>query len=118
MTDQVSTQLERIQAELGQIVDARIQALESVLQNAERMTRRLIKAEMELEHLNNNETELSLQAKSLEDQVATARSRNIEIESSHRDLLQERDTLRERQAQLSEETDVLRSEVQGSYIKL
>ena len=39
MPDQVSTQLERIQAELGEIVDARIQALEAVLQNAERSPR-------------------------------------------------------------------------------
>jgi len=114
MSDQVSTQLERIQAELGQIVDARIQALEAVLQNAERMTRRLIKAEMELEHLNNNETELSLQAKSLEDQVATARSRNVEIESSHANLLEERDALRLQQDQLGEETAALLKEVEAA----
>ena len=112
MTDQVSNQLERIQKELGQIVDARIQALESVLQNAERMTRRLIKAEMELEHLNSNETDLTLQAKSLEAQVATARSRNVEIETSHNRLLEERDALRTRQSQLSEETEALRGEVE------
>ena len=48
MTDQVSSRLEHIQKELGAIVDERIQALEAVLQNAEQMTRRLLKAEMEL----------------------------------------------------------------------
>ena len=91
MPDQVSTQLERIQAELGEIVDARIQALEAVLQNAERMTRRLIKAEMELEHLNGNESDLSLQAATLESQVAMARARNAEIENAHQELELERD---------------------------
>ena len=91
MSDQVSNKLERIQAELGEIVDERIQALEAVLQNAERMTRRLIKAEMELEHLSGNETELTLQASTLEDQVAAARSRNAEIEATHQRLLAERD---------------------------
>ena len=93
MSDQVSNKLERIQAELGEIVDERIQALEAVLQNAERMTRRLIKAEMELEHLSGNETELTLQASTLEDQVAAARSRNAEIEATHQRLLAERDQL-------------------------
>ena len=111
MPDQVSTQLERIQTELGEIVDARIQALEAVLQNAERMTRRLIKAEMELEHLNGNESELSLQAATLESQVATARARNVEIEESHQRLLDERDQLRARQEQLEQESSVLRDEV-------
>ncbi len=111
MSDQVSNKLERIQAELGQIVDERIQALEAVLQNAERMTRRLIKAEMELEHLNNNETELSLQASTLEDQVAAARSRNAEIESSHQRLLTERDGLAARQKALTDESEELRGAV-------
>lgn len=111
MSDQVSTQLERIQAELGEIVDARIHALESVLQNAERMTRRLIKAEMELEHLNNNESELSLQAATLENQVATSRARNLEIEDSHQRLITERDDLRARQEKLNAESSGLRTEV-------
>ncbi len=111
MPDQVSTQLERIQAELGEIVDARINALEAVLQNAERMTRRLIKAEMELEHLSSNESELSLQATTLESQVAVARSRNAEIEEAHRTLLEERDQLRTRQDELTQESSTLRDEV-------
>ena len=75
MTDQVSNRLEHIQKELGAIVDERIQALESVLQNAEQMTRRLLKAEMELEHLSTNESELKIQAETLETQVETARAR-------------------------------------------
>jgi chromosome segregation ATPase len=113
MSDQISTQLERIQAELGEIVDARIAALEAVLQNAERMTRRLIKAEMELEHLNSNETELSVQAQSLEHQLTTARARNAEIENSHSTLLEERDILRTRQTQLTEESVALRDKVES-----
>ena len=107
MSDQVSNKLERIQAELGEIVDERIQALEAVLQNAERMTRRLIKAEMELEHLSGNETELTLQASTLEDQVAAARSRNAEIEATHQRLLAERDQLAARQRALADESEEL-----------
>ena len=113
MSDQVSNKLERIQAELGEIVDERIQALEAVLQNAERMTRRLIKAEMELEHLSGNETELTLQASTLEDQVAAARSRNAEIEATHQRLLAERDQLAARQRALAEESEDLRSTVEA-----
>ncbi len=111
MSDQVSTQLERLQAELGEIVDARIHALEAVLQNAEQMTRRLIKAEMELEHLSSNESDLSLQAATLESQVATARARNAEIEDAHQALLNERDQLKARQEQLENESTTLRAEV-------
>lgn len=111
MTDQISTKLHRIQEELGEIVDARIQALESVLQNAEQMTRRLIKAEMELEHLNNNESDLAAQALNLENQVTTARGRNSKIEASHKQLVEEREKLRSRQEQLFSESSVLRQEV-------
>ena len=99
-------------AELGEIVDERIQALEAVLQNAERMTRRLIKAEMELEHLSGNETELTLQASTLEDQVAAARSRNAEIEATHQRLLAERDQLAARQRALADESEELRGTVE------
>ncbi|MBC8454652.1 MAG: hypothetical protein H8D71_00400, partial [Deltaproteobacteria bacterium] len=112
MTDQVSTQLQRIQNELGEIVEARIQALESVLQNAEKMTRRLIKAEMELEHLNNNESELSVQAGNLENQVTMARARNYEIETIHKKLVEEREQLRSRQEQLFSESSTLRGQVE------
>ena len=112
MSDNVSTQLQRIQKELGQIVDVRIAALEAVLQNAERMTRRLIKAEIELEHLNNSETELSVQAKALEDQLTRARARNTEIEKSHTVLVSERDELRARTERLGQEAASLREQVE------
>ena len=111
MADQVSNRLQHIQEELGAIVDERIQALEAVLQNAEQMTRRLLKAEMELEHLNGNETELSQQASALENQVVTARARNAEIEHAHQDLLTERDRLQTRQKELEQESAGLREEV-------
>jgi chromosome segregation ATPase len=112
MSDHVSTQLERIQAELGQIVDARIAALEAVLQNAERMTRRLIKAEMELDHLNDNEAELTVQAKAIEEQLTRARARNEEIERSHLALSAERDQLHTRATQLTEEAATLQEHVE------
>ena len=112
MTDQVSSQLARIQKELGQIVDERIHALEMVLQNSERMTRRLIKAEMELEHLSSNDVELQAQANSLEAQVAAARSRCEQMRNTHSSLVTERDTLKETHGRLGGEVTALREEVE------
>jgi chromosome segregation ATPase len=113
MTDQVSTRLGYIQEELGAIVDERIQALEAVLQNAERMTRRLMKAEMEIEHLNSNEGELTLQSETLETQMETVRARMAQSQRSHDALLAERDQLRSDQESLIAETTALRDQVEA-----
>ncbi len=113
MTDQVSTRLGYIQEELGAIVDERIQALEAVLQNAERMTRRLLKAEMELEHLNSNEGDLKRQAETLEQEMETVRARVAQSKDGYDALLSERDQLRTEQENLTAETASLREEVEA-----
>ncbi len=118
MSDNVATQLERIQSELGQIVDARIAALEAVLQNAERMTRRLIKAEVELEHLNENESDMTVQAEALEAQLLTARARNAEIKKDHDALLNQQEELTSRSEHLTETSQALRQDVEKARAKV
>lgn len=112
MSDETTARLEKIQAELATILEARLQELNLVLASTEQVARRIIAAEMEVERHRGAGARHQEQVATLEAEVAEARGNAQEIRERHAAMLSERDRAREDLGRLEREVREADGEVE------
>ncbi len=91
MSEATTERLEAIQAELAEILEARLRDLNQMLRGTESTTRRIVSAELELERHKARGQLLEDEIGDLESQVESARASTSGIRERHESLQQQRD---------------------------
>ncbi len=111
MADDTTERLERIQTELASVLEERLGVLSDALAGSERTTRRIIAAEVELERNLQSREALQREVGELEVQVREGRARCEDAQSRRKQLIADRDQLREKELELDRGLEEGRSEV-------
>jgi chromosome segregation ATPase len=111
MPDDTGDRLARINAELSEVLEQRLGVLAEAVAASERVTRRIIAAEVEIERHNQHRTALEQEVTDLEGRVGEDRKRWEGAKGEMARLVAERDIMQETVAQLDRDLDATRSEV-------
>lgn len=94
MSDPTVDRLEKLQAELQQVLEDRLAELSQAIRQSEGVARRIVSAELEIDRHRGTTTQLESEISSLEEQLAAARTRADEVRSRHETLRAERERYR------------------------
>lgn len=90
-SDASTDRLSQLQAELAQILEARLATVHTALQQTERTTRRIIAAELDIERSRSTQARLQAELKRLEAEVSGHAQERAAIESRHAEVQAQRD---------------------------
>ena len=114
MSDDTTNRLQHVQAELAEILEARLSELTSAMKQTEALTRRIVSAEVELERHGSSTGALEAEIMSLDAELNSARARAAEVRSQHGALTGERERLRAEIQRLEREMREVDAEVEQS----
>lgn len=114
MNDDTSNRLQAIQRELAAILEARLAELTENMKQTEQLSRRILAAEIELERHAASRVHLEGELGALDGEVKEARTRADEIRTQHAQLSQERDAARTELQRLEREVRDIDAEVEQS----
>lgn len=112
MSDDTTRRLQQIQAELANILEARLQELTDATRQTDALTRRLVAAEVELERHGASTGALEAEIVSMDAELGSTRGRMQELRSQHAALVSERDRMRADVQRLEREMRDLDAEVE------
>lgn len=94
MSDPTVDRLEKLQAELQQVLEDRLAELSQAIRQSETVARRIVSAELEIERHRGTTTQLGAEIDTLEQQLDAARQRAAEVRERHDALSAERERYR------------------------
>jgi len=114
MSDDTGDRLARIESELAEVLEQRLGVLADALASSERVTRRIIAAEVEIERHNQSRVTLREEMAELERQVGEDRTRGDAMAAELASLQAERNRLRDTAVELDRNLETTRGEVEDT----
>ena len=112
MSNDTEDRLARIESELAEVLEQRLGVLADALASSERVTRRIIAAEVEIERYDQSRNALGDEMSTLEQQVGDDRKRCETMKTDLANLQNERNQLRDAAVDLDRDLEDTRADVE------